>query len=488
LRFEQQASFRSNATVLHTYLDNFAGNSTGHYRETILDDRGGVTDSYYYLLEGEVLMDVRIVGDISEVQVHLTGDNLWQEERDTISGYATSGMNGTVSDGCSFMDVDLELGGSYKSDGYLDYSDDDERMEQGCLITITPMGENIEVEVDHSEIHLAYVVDQTNVQATPHAEVTVTLTTGAVPMKNKFVVIKVCTLPGTLSTDGHIGHDARASGWEKEWNQACDQGQRPFAELISRNTGFSGNLIVDRTDSNGKIFLDYIPPKHGSYQFIAGTDQITATAVHSPTLQDKTTVITKVPDLLPMPGSSNCVGTTNYKFAAQSGSKHGCLFYGTAPSNLALQSIADQFMQRQQDCISNPDSVSCLVNYSGGINKITLKGSAVPMRINAMSLPWGGLTDNVGPVAWRPPHASHNDGRQVDLSFGIFQKAGVAKNNVLCNNLGPKCADYDIDRIMLLREVVESSPNFHRFPSVEGGNLAATFKDKAPHIHIFFKT
>jgi hypothetical protein len=145
-------------------------------------------------------------------------------------------------------------------------------------------------------------------------------------------------------------------------------------------------------------------------------------------------------------------------------------------------------MQRQQDCISNPDSVSCLVNYSGGINKITLKGSAVPMRINAMSLPWGGLTDNVGPVAWRPPHASHNDGRQVDLSFGIFQKAGVAKNNVLCNNLGPKCADYDIDRIMLLREVVESSPNFHRFPSVEGGNLAATFKDKAPHIHIFFKT
>ena len=111
----------------------------------------------------------------------------------------------------------------------------------------------------------------------------------------------------------------------------------------------------------------------------------------------------------------------------------------------------------------------------------------MPMRINAMSLPWGGLTDNVGGVPWSPPHASHNDGRQVDLSFGIYNKKGSAKDNPLCSGLGPKCANYDIDRIMLLRDVIENSPNFHRFPSYEGGDLAATFRDKAPHIHIFFK-
>lgn len=494
-RSDQEISFRSNATVLYTFLNFFAGNGTGHYRDTSYQDSIEQhhdtwcdPDSHDFLLEGEAFMDVKIYGDISEVQVYISGQNLTRIENDRNCGatLTTSSQDGEASGYCGFSNVDLERGGSYKSDDYLDYSDDDDRMEQGCLMVIVPLAENLDVRVDHRELHLEYVLDQNNVKFSPHAKVTVTLTTGGMPMKDKVVVIKVCTLPGTVTTDGHVGHDIRAANWEKTWKEPCDPGRRPAAELISRR-GISGTLIVERTDNNGQILLDYLPPKHGSYQYIAGTDEITATALeNAPALQDKETIVTKVPDLLPMPGSSNCNGVANYKFAAQSGSKHGCIFYGTADTNLALQRIGDEFMQRQQDCNYNPASAACQVSYSGSLRFVTIIGSPQPMRINAMGLPWGGLTDNVGGVPWKPPHASHNDGRQVDLSFGIFKKTGVSKGNPLCANLGPKCADYDIDRIMLLRDVIQNSSNFYRFPSYEGENLAATFRDKAPHIHIFF--
>ena len=487
-RADHSISFKSNATVLHTFLNNYQGNGTGHYREVIQDDKNFEKDSYYYLLEGEALMEVSVVGDISEVQVSIRGENLTRVETDTSFGQNTSinDQNGEVSTGCSFENVNLEAWGSYKSMGYVDYADDDERMEQGCLMVITPLGQEIDVKVDDPEIYLKYNVDQTNVEAVPTTKVTVTLTAGGIALKNKPVAIKVCTLPGTETTDGHIGHDARVQGWQKGWFELCDQGHRPFSQLKAKS-GLKGALLVERTDNNGKIVLDYFPPKHKKYQYIAGTDEITATAVHSPRLQDKTTVITKVPNLLQMPGSPNCSGAANYNFGPQSSSKHGCIFYGTAGANQALQDIGNEFMQRQRDCENNSTSGACLVSYSGSLYNVTITGSPMPMRINAMSLPWGGLTDNVLGVQWAPPHASHNDGRQVDLSFGVFNKKGIAKANPLCNGLGPKCANYDVDRIMLLRDVIENSSNFHRFPSYEGGDLAATFRDKAPHIHIFFK-
>jgi len=488
-RSDHSISFKSNATVLHTFLNDFEGNGTGHYREEILDDRNFETDSYYYLLEGEALMEVLVRGDISEVQVSILGKNLTRIERDTSFGQNISiqDQNGEVDEGCSFDSVDLEAGGSYKSTGYVDYTDEDDRMEQGCLMTITPLGQQIDVKVDDPELFLKYNIDQTNVQSTPTTKVTVTLSAGGIPLKNKAVAIKVCTLPGTVTTDGHIGHDARAAGWQKSWFELCDQGHRPFGQLRA-SSGLKGALLVERTDNNGKIVLDYFPPKHKKYQYIAGTDEITATAMYSPRLQDKATVITKVADLVQMPGSPNCIGTADYNFGPQSGSKHGCIFYGTAAANRALQDIGDEFMQRQADCANNSTSGACLVSYGGSSYYVNITGSPVPMRINAMSLPWGGLTDNVGGVPWSPPHASHNDGRQVDLSFGIYNKKGIAKDNPLCSGSGPKCANYDIDRIMLLRDVIENSSNFHRFPSYEGGDLAATFRDKAPHIHIFFKS
>jgi hypothetical protein len=407
---------------------------------------------------------------------------------DCTQSESSNSNDGEVGFGCYFYGVDFANGGSYTSENQVL-----ENTYGKCVMMITPAIETIDVRVDPSEIHLKYNLDQTDVLEQPKAKVTVTLTSAGLPMKNMAVLIKVCTLPGTIATDGHIGHDSRTPGWMKSWSEPCDQGTRPFAKLVGQN-GISGIVIVARTDGNGEILLDYIPPKYKRYQYIAGSDEITATALHdAPALQDTANVITKVPDLLRMPGSvddSNCRGqsSANYTFAAQSGSKHGCIFYGTAYTVQALQRIADEFMQRQQDCMNIPGSGACQVSYAGSSYNVVIKSSPQPMRINAMSLAWGGLTDNVRGINWQPPHQSHNDGRQVDLSFGIFQHLGISKNNPLCNNLGSMCKNYDIDRIMLLRDVVQDSSNFSRFPSNEGGNLKTTFADPAPHIHIFFIT
>lgn len=495
---DHQISYRSNATVLQPFLDELRGNGTGHYKETYDDNCG--TASYNLLLEGEASMEVRIWGDRSKVQVSIRGENLTHVESDTDCkhyGLTTYNQYGYVEAGCTFSNVDLENGGSFKSDGYLDYVDEDEHAEHGCLMTIFPLNQSIDVKVDDSEIHLKFNLDQTGVEEKPRAKVTVTLTMGGSPAKNKSVMIKVCTLPGTTTTDGHTGHDQRIAGWEKTWSEPCDQGERPFA-VLADSSGKKGNILLERTDNNGQIILDYTPPlskfkgKYPEYHYIAGKDEITATAVHgAPTLQDKATVITKVPGLIRMPGSvddASCPSQSsgNHSFATQGDSKHGCIFYGTSESNRVLQNIGDEFMRRQQECANNPGSGACQISYGGTLHNVTIKGVPQKMRINAMSLPWGGITDNVKSIKWYPPHLSHNDGRQVDLSFGIFKLAKATKNT-LCNNLGTNCRNYDIDRIMLLRDVVEKSPNFYRFPSNEGGDLQKTFADPAPHIHIFFR-
>lgn len=355
---------------------------------------------------------------------------------------------------------------------------------------ISPLGEyDIDVAIDPPEIHLKYNLEQTDVLEKPKAKVTVTVTRDGVPQKDKAVLIKVCTLPGTSTTDGHIEHDKRVPGWEKSWNEPCNQGTRPFAELAK--DGKKGNLLLVRTDSKGKIILDYTPPKFGSYQYIAGKDEIIATLTQESSLkQDKATVISKVPELLAMPGSTDgkCgqQGNANYNFASQGGSKHGCLFYGKSSTNNELRRIADEFVRRQQECKDNPDSGACAISYPGLSTNVTITGNPVKMRINAMSLPWGGLTDNVGGIMWAPPHKSHNDGRQADLSFSIF-KLSNPKDNELCKTFGNNCKNYDIDRILLLRDIIDDSGIFYRFPSNEGGDLLKTFNDKAPHIHIFFR-
>lgn len=138
---DQQISFRSNATVIQPFLNELRGNGTGHYKETYDDNCG--TAFYNLLLEGEASMEVRIRGDTSRVQVSIRGENLTHVESDTEckkDGLTTYNQYGYVEASCTFSNVDLENGGSFKSDGYLDYADEDEHSEHGCLMTIFPSG------------------------------------------------------------------------------------------------------------------------------------------------------------------------------------------------------------------------------------------------------------------------------------------------------------------------------------------------------------
>ena len=494
------------SAILKPVPGGFEGNGTGFYRAV---DIGPVNDpctdntrttysgTMPFMVHAQYSIDNSVTGGpdtsmynstTSVVEVLMFYEGL-HAQYDNVGGdqcLSWQDFSGFAGQDCHFYGIDLDVFGKYES-----YDVDFENNAAKCILEISPSDRIIDVQVDPHEIYLKYNQDQTDVLVVPKAKVTVTVTAGGAPVINEAVLIKVCTLPGTVTTDGHIDHDGRSPGWEKTWSEPCDQKDRPFGQLKDKN-GRKGNLIVSKTDSNGQIILDYTPPKYKRYQYIAGTDEITATAVRkAPSLQDKETVRTKVQGLNRMLGSvddRNCAGQANgnYTFAPQSGSKHGCLFYGTPASTQALQNMANQFMQRQRECIGNPGSAACQVNYGGSMHNVSISGSPQKMKINAMSLPWGGLTDNVGGIQWKPPHQSHNDGRQVDLSFGIFQRQNVAKNNPLCNNLGQNCKNYDIDRIMLLRDVIQQSPNFYRFPSNEGGDLKKTFADHAPHIHIFF--
>jgi hypothetical protein len=425
------------------------------------------------------------------VEFIIEDNDLHTELHHEICGETTESFShddGHAGYDCHFYSMNFEDGGSFTA------PDHDDPLGT-CYVTIGPVEEQIDVQIEPEEIFLKFNLDQTGVEETPKAKVTVTLTMNGSPVKGKAVMIKVCTLPGTETTDGHIGHDPRAAGWEKTWDQPCDQDDRPFA-VLQASSGKKGNVLVERTDNNGKIVLDYTPPisdykgkKYPKYHYIAGEDEVIATAIHgAPSLQDKDTVKTKVKDLIQMPGSDgNCERNSNlnYTFGAQDGSKHGCIFYGTSEANRALTWIADQFIKRQKDCSSNPGSAACQVSYAGNLHNVTIRGAPQEMRINAMSLAWGGITDNVKGTEWMPPHLSHNDGRQVDLSFGIF-KNGLGKNNLLCNGLGKNCKNYDIDRIMLLHDISYGAPGFYRMPSDEGADLRKTFAHPAPHIHIFF--
>jgi hypothetical protein len=493
--------FRGNGTGMFSYTDDIqvepymhCPDGDSHHMAT-----NGISDfrvNYMFSIDNDVTggPDTSLYNSsYGVVEVIIEDHDLRTDIRHEICGEVRedySHNEGSAGYDCHFYSLDFEDGASFT------IPDQDDPLGT-CGLTIGPVEEVIDVMVEPEEIFLKYNLDQTAVEEKPKAKVTVTLTMGGSPVKDKAVMIKVCTLPGTTSTDGHIGHDPRAAGWEKTWDTSCDQGERPFA-VLTDSMGRKGNILVKRTDGNGQIILDYTPPlseyqgKHPKYHYVAGKDEITATAIHkAPTLNDKATVIAKVRDLIRMPGSvdnNSCSGQSggNYTFSPQGGSKHGCIFFGTAESNQALQRISDEFMRRQQACANNQTGAECLVEYQGSLYKVTINGAPQKIQINAMGLPWGGITDNVKQILWFPPHLSHNDGRQVDLSFAIYLK-NKSSNNPLCSNLGNTCNKYDVDRILMLREVVAESQNFYRFPSDEGGDLKKTFGAKQPHIHIFFR-
>lgn len=300
------------------------------------------------------------------------------------------------------------------------------------------------------------------------------------PIKDLVVRTTVCTTIGSI-TDGHPADGNNGEG--------CSQ--RPLPTLNKKTSE-----VVEKTNAGGTITITYVPPKTTVIKksgdishLIAGEDKITAlaTVADNPTIlasdASKTLpLVTKVKNL-----NSFDVGcATTAEYVIISADNHGCLFYGTGDTNQAIRDIAAQFNNLQQVCADTlaPDFGCDLANGSDK-NKdvhVAISGPPVPIRITAMSLPWGGLydigpsTDCVSCILWQPPHSTHKSGKEVDLGF--------------------KNIDKDDDRKVLLRFVVKNHANLKNIVPCEGGfniltaHLECTKKGFpkaiADHIHANF--
>lgn len=299
----------------------------------------------------------------------------------------------------------------------------------------------------------------------PSSMLTITATNAdGTPAKNKKIKVQVCTEIGSATTDGHL-HDKR--------KDRCDKGDRP--QPVVDHSGKSNKepqkAFTATTDKIGEIKMTYTPPKSKGGYYVSGKAIILASLVSDPSIKVENSITTKVDKLEPIAGSvaTKCKkngtygGGGTYFFEVQG--KHGCLFYGTPKTNQAIIEIANAFAEKQIACRDNNAKHQCDITDDKGRKKtITITSNdPVPIKITAMNLPWGGLSDISG--KWEQPHKSHKSGKEVDIGM----------------------SNLDNDRIYLLRHVIEQNSNYKKFISNEGGDIAKTLKTKAPHFHVDFK-
>jgi len=304
----------------------------------------------------------------------------------------------------------------------------------------------------------------------PNSTATVTMTIGGLPARDEVVDIKACTKVDP-DNDGHT-HDRRAD--------PCDN-TRPAGKLDNQNQ----YPVKKTTGQDGTFTMNYTPPQTGKY-YISGTDTITVTLDRDDTVQDKEDLITRVPNLSPMPGSASCVGGGTYYFVSQA--NHGCLFYGTSTTNDALVKIANDFAQYQVDFRNGGNFADPVTNQN--VQVTTPANNPKPIRITAMSLPWGGLLD-AGPNSgipnaqfWNPPHSTHDRGNAVDISLRDYTTTAGGR---------------DMDLVLLLRFVVYSNGGSCPYPNegldltpngqtltMQDPNGPGRIPNPGAHLHVLF--
>jgi hypothetical protein len=324
------------------------------------------------------------------------------------------------------------------------------------------------IQVDLSPAELNPTVAQLRAPAANQltSNLTITVTADGKPDTSRDVEVTVCTQVGGAATDGHL-HDARAD--------PCDA-SRPAGEIPGDGGSPTNNYPVTKTtDGNGVITTTYYPPNIAAGgPYISGTDQVTA-VVQDPTIQDKTDltqeqdIITRVPDLAPMAGSADCSGGGTYYFEPQS--SHGCMFYGTAATNQAIVAIANEFVAAQIACRGGAPYPA----NSPGAQVFTTPGEPKPVRITAMSLPWGGLNDIAG--NWTIPHSTHNSGTQADFGWHDF---------ITGTDAAGTATSWDMDRVLLLQTIILNSGA--TLPvAKEGGDIPTTQAEGSnAHFHVQF--
>jgi hypothetical protein len=462
------ATFSAQSLVHLGPFGDYVGNATGHYKEIQKDASAcGEEGTYNLLLEGNATMDVRINPELREVSVGITGYNLTHVESYTGCGdnYRINAQDGQASAGCVFYDVNLQTGGTYRSDGYVEYKDEDDLQDVGCVMVISTLEDKIEIAVDKPEL--------SPLDSDPKSKVKVTATrVDGSKIAGMRVKIESCPSIGKADTDGHI-HDRR--------NDPCDGGRPPGT--IKYNGAAYFSAFEATTDANGEIALEYSPAwqqallknyrgtPHLKLLYISGEDRIIAEKVDDNTVKDEETITTKVRDLVQMPGSANCGDMAHYYFVPQG--QHKCIFYGTPTTNSAVERIAQAFMDKQNECKNNPGGICALVDANGNNVTFTITGDNKKLRITAMSLPWGGTHDIKGD--WRNPHVTHNNGKMIDI--------GTADFKTVSRNAGKVTVTTDKDRMLLLWHIIRADGDFGSFPKGEGEPFELT----ADHFHINFR-
>ena len=278
--------------------------------------------------------------------------------------------------------------------------------------------------------------------------------------QNRDVDITVCTQFGGLGdgTDGHGQHDPIAG-------DPCDQRTRPTGSIGGQTTF----PVTETTAADGTITVQYSSPQsaQGGY-YISGTDKIKA-VVDDPTISDKSLITDEQPVQTWVQGLVALrLPNTNYYVPDGQQPAHPGQFYGTPATVALLQTLANAFVAAE-------NSVGAGTPYPVQGGEVTnLPNGAKQLRITAMCLPWGGLND-IGPkqgTEWNPPHATHKDGREVDIGWRDFEDA---KGNII--------PDY----LSLLQKVILQTVGPNSLPYAnEGGDLNETLVSGKDHFHVLF--
>ncbi|MBI1969906.1 right-handed parallel beta-helix repeat-containing protein [Candidatus Woesearchaeota archaeon] len=164
-------------------------------------------------------------------------------------------------------------------------------------------------------------------------------------------------------------------------------------------------IIIEPTDSNGVISVDYEAPEP------AGAVEIKASIVAAPEKSASYIAGVYVPDLLPLPFDRD--NLKPYGSRGEIEPEHPERWHATVYTKNKLLDAGNRYRQYQQ---SDPL-----------LRTITPE----PIFVNDMSLPWGGLFDIVDPLAdppqpvpdWTPPHICHRYGGESDIRVTHLMKS-----------------------------------------------------------------
>lgn len=219
--------------------------------------------------------------------------------------------------------------------------------------------------------------------------------------------VKSCPVAGQTPTPVEVTFDVRPPGAEVPLDHAHRGGHQ---HRVERTTGVIQDLdrgqltdrcLVDKFDDAG-VGSCTVVYRAGD---VSGVETIVALAADYPEAQKPITVRLHGFAVLPPNPSryvlvgapSNHVGTNDPCRSPAPDSQHELNHFGKPNLVAAVQRIAEIMVQK----------------------------APIRIRVNDMSLPWGGLFDITN--TWRPPHQTHRTGRNADIEFsGVREGTCVA--------------------------------------------------------------